>query len=89
MNHFSLHKLINRLVFVLLGLTVLALTACQSHAPATPTPLTAAEGTDGFQNFAWLLDGTAVYFNFGRTELWKYEVATNALTLIASTEPSE
>jgi hypothetical protein len=54
-----------------------------------PTLLTTAEGTDGFQNFAWLPDGTAVYFNFGRTELWKYEVATNALSLIASTNSSE
>ena len=64
------------------------LTLWQPEA-SQPTLLTTAEGTDGFQNFAWLLDGTAVYFNFGRTELWKYEVATNALTLIASTEPSE
>ncbi|WP_420644656.1 TolB family protein [Candidatus Leptofilum sp.] len=49
-----------------------------------PTLLVTAEGTDGFQNFAWLPDSTAVYFNFGRTELWKFEVANQGLSLIAS-----
>ena len=64
------------------------LTLWQPEA-SEPTLLTTAEGTNGFQNFAWLPDGTAVYFNFGRTELWKFEVATHALSLIASTDQSE
>ncbi|MEZ4593948.1 MAG: hypothetical protein R3D55_22815 [Chloroflexota bacterium] len=42
MTHFSTRWLINRLVFVIFGTAVLALTACQSNAPATPTPLAAA-----------------------------------------------
>jgi hypothetical protein len=54
-----------------------------------PTLLTTAEGSGGFQNFAWLPDGTAVYFNFGRTELWNFEVTPNALSLIASTDSGE
>ncbi|MFZ1401049.1 MAG: hypothetical protein WAS33_29360, partial [Candidatus Promineifilaceae bacterium] len=42
MTNFSTRWLINRLVFVLLGLAVLGLTACQSNEPATATPLAAA-----------------------------------------------
>jgi hypothetical protein len=49
-----------------------------------PILLQTAVGTDGFRNFAWLPDGTAVYFNLGRTELWKLEVEAESLTLIAS-----
>ncbi len=49
-----------------------------------PTLLHTAVGTDGFHNFAWLPDSTCVYFNFGQMELWKFEVETEALTLIAS-----
>lgn len=82
------HKTVYAKIFwVIWGTAVLALTACQSNEPATL--LTTAEGTDGFQNFAWLPDGTAVYFNFGRTELWKFEVASNTLSLIASTDQNE
>ena len=64
------------------------LTLWQTEA-SEPTLLATAEGIDGFQNFAWLPDSTAVYFNFGRTELWKFEVATHALSLIANAEQSE
>ena len=49
-----------------------------------PILLHAADGTDGFGNFAWLPDSTGVYFNLGREELWKFEVESELLTLIAS-----
>ncbi|MCB9009856.1 MAG: hypothetical protein H6656_21220 [Ardenticatenaceae bacterium] len=49
-----------------------------------PILLHTAAGTDGFRNFAWLPDSTAVYFNLGQTELWNFEVETESLTLIAS-----
>ncbi|MCB8979994.1 MAG: hypothetical protein H6657_21500 [Ardenticatenaceae bacterium] len=49
-----------------------------------PILLQTAVGTDGFRNFAWLPDSTAVYFNFGRAELWKFSVEAESLTLIAS-----
>ena len=81
------HKTVyTKILLMMWGTAVLALTACQSN---TPTLLTTAEGTDGFQNFAWLLDRTAVYFNFGRSELWKFEVATSTLSLIASINQGE
>ncbi|MAU01455.1 MAG: hypothetical protein CL608_30310 [Anaerolineaceae bacterium] len=51
-----------------------------------PTLLHTAGGTDGFRNFAWLPGSTGVYFNLGQTELWKFEVETESLTLIASSE---
>ena len=51
---------------------------------AAPTLLHIATGTDGFRNFTWLPDSTGVYFNLGRMELWKFEVETDSLTLIAS-----
>ncbi|MBK8901990.1 MAG: hypothetical protein IPM53_12455 [Anaerolineaceae bacterium] len=51
-----------------------------------PMLLQTAVGSDGFRNFAWLPDSTGVYFNFGRTELWKFAVETESLMLIASAE---
>ena len=51
-----------------------------------PTLLQSAEGTDGFRNFAWLPDSSGVYFNWGRAELWQFEVETESLSLIASSE---
>ncbi|MCA9917209.1 MAG: hypothetical protein KC445_04620, partial [Anaerolineales bacterium] len=41
-NHFLTRRLSNRLLFMIFGTAVLALTACQSNKPATPTPLAAA-----------------------------------------------
>ncbi len=49
-----------------------------------PTLLHTTAGTDGFRNFAWLPDSTGVYFNLGRMELWKFEVETESLTVVAS-----
>ena len=49
-----------------------------------PMLLQTAVGTNGFRNFAWLPDSTAVYFNLGRMELWKLEAEAKSLTLIAS-----
>ncbi|MBK8901993.1 MAG: PQQ-like beta-propeller repeat protein [Anaerolineaceae bacterium] len=49
-----------------------------------PMLLQTAVGSDGFRNFAWLPDSTGVYFNLGRTELWKFAVETESLTLIAT-----
>lgn len=49
-----------------------------------PLLLQTAVGSDGFRNFAWMPDSTAVYFNLGRTELWKVAIETETLTLIAS-----
>jgi hypothetical protein len=49
-----------------------------------PTLLHTAVGSDGFHNFTWLPDSTGVYFNLGRIELWKFEVETESLILIAS-----
>lgn len=49
-----------------------------------PTLIHTAVGTDGFRNFTWLPDSTGLYFNLGQTELWKFEVETESLTLITS-----
>ena len=49
-----------------------------------PILLQTAIGTDSFRNFAWMPDSTAVYFNFGHTELWKLEAENKSLNLIAS-----
>jgi hypothetical protein len=64
--------------------------ANQSHLylwqPGNGAPMLrqTAVGTDGFRNFAWMPDSTAVYFNLGQTELWKLEDEAESLTLIAS-----
>jgi len=52
----------------------------------TPALLHTSAGTDGFRNLTWLPDSTSVYFNLGRMELWKLEVETESLSLIASSE---
>jgi hypothetical protein len=51
-----------------------------------PTLLHTAASPEGFRNFAWLPDSTGVYFNLGQMELWKFEVETESLTLIASSK---
>ena len=49
-----------------------------------PTLLHAAEGTNGFRNFTWLPDSFGVYFNLGQVELWKFDLDTASLALIAN-----
>lgn len=51
-----------------------------------PSLIHAAAATDPFQHFTWTPDAQHFYFNLGNQALWQYSVATEALTLIATTE---
>jgi hypothetical protein len=50
-----------------------------------PQLIHSTASTSPFDNFAWMPDGSRVYFNLGNEALWSYEIETADLSLIATT----